>query len=215
MNLAQWQQRDGVDCVNRGFAATLGAVDHWAKSDEDKKAVLLTTYRVAATYAAHYSAVRTAVALAAVALAYGVLLPGALDRLHGSEIASGAMIQSGLAAALMIFGQFFSAMLLARTNRARAVAISAQNRRDDDLLFHENSEEPGPPAHLDHATRGAWLIEPFPVFYEDLFWRFRGIPSGWRQGTGNRVYLILTSLAGLVFLLAVLGRVGVVPVPPG
>ncbi len=186
-------------------------MDHWAKSDEDRKAVLLTTCRVAATYAAHYSAVRTGVALAAVALAYGVLLPGALDHLHGSEIAPGALVHFGLAAALMIFGQLFSAKLLARTNRARAVAVSAQNRRDDDLLFHENSEEPGPPAHLDRGTRGAWLIEPFPIFYEDLFRRFRRIHSGWRQGAGNRIYLALTVLAVLVFLWAALHCAGSVP----
>jgi hypothetical protein len=183
---------------------TLLCVDHWAKGDEDRKAVLLTTYRMAGAYAAHYSSVRTALALAAFAYAYAIALPAVLPALLGGYGGSAELVQSAAAALVMILGQLLSARLLARTNRARAVAWSAQNRRDDDLLFHESSEEPGPPRFLDTETRGAWLIEPFPIFYEDLFRRLRGVRSGWTSGTGNRAHLALTAVVVAVFLWAVL-----------
>jgi hypothetical protein len=177
-------------------------VDHWAKSDDDRKAVLLTTYRVAGTYAAHYSAVRTAIGVTAAAVVYAVLIPAILPRLVQGDADAAVLIQSGVAAAVMLFGQFLSAKLLARTNRARAVALSVQNRRDDDLLFHESSESPGPPACLDSETRGVWVIDQFPIFYEDLFLKFKGIRSGWRRGSGNLVYLGLTVIPVGVFVWA-------------
>ena len=163
--------------------------------------MLLTTYRVAATYASHYSAVRTAISISALALAYGVLLPFTLDALCIGPWGVPELVRIGIAATVMVLGHLVSVRLLRRTHRARAVALSAQNRRHDDLLFHEHPEESGPLRHLDPETRAAWMIEPFPIFYEDLFRRFRGIRSGWRCGAANLAYLALTGFTVLLFLL--------------
>jgi hypothetical protein len=181
-------------------------VDHWAKSEDDRKAVLLATYRMAGSYAAHYSVVRTAISIAAFAFAYALVLPGLFLPLLNGRVTGHVLAQSAAAALVMVLGLFLSTRLLARTNRARAVALSAQNRREDDLLFHESAEDPGPPPHLDPDTRAAWLIEPFPIFYEDLFRRLKGVRPGWGQGSGNLVFLLLTAGALLVFLWAVAAR---------
>ena len=53
-------------------------VDRWAKTEEDRKAALLSTGRTAAQYATHYSAMRTAISLAALAVAYAFFLPNVL-----------------------------------------------------------------------------------------------------------------------------------------
>ncbi len=181
-------------------------MDHWAKTDEDRKAVLLTTYQVAGAYAAHYSVVRTALSIASFAFAYAVVLPGILQPLLSGRVTAHVIVQSGVASFVMLIGFFLSTRLLARTNRARAAALSAQNRRDDDLLFHESSEDPGPPPHLDPDVRASWLIEPFPIFYEDLFRRLAGVRSGWGRGAGNLAYLALTAVSLVLFMLALAKR---------
>ncbi|HEX4998902.1 MAG TPA: hypothetical protein VFY29_11790 [Terriglobia bacterium] len=120
-------------------------------SDKD---LLLQTYSMANRFAAHYSAMRTSLVAAAMVLAYGQFLKPLIEKFvafAGSSSLGPADVVSALMALLLgIMALVFNWRFLKRTLACRAVLLSVECRKRDELGKHD-------PERLNKAGTIPWL----------------------------------------------------------